>query len=87
MGLDDRDNTHEAIVPAEQFELVQRILETETCRPNDAETVALFAGFLLRTAVVGWCADRPAIRESGTSIISVPAANRIKAVARAITMG
>ena len=24
------DNTHEAIVPAEQFELVQRILETET---------------------------------------------------------
>ena len=40
------DNTHEAIVPAEQFELVQRILETETRRPNDAETVALFAGFL-----------------------------------------
>ena len=27
-------------------ELVQRILETETRRPNDAETVALFAGFL-----------------------------------------
>lgn len=40
------DNTHEAIIPAEQFELVQRILETETRRPNDAETVALFAGFL-----------------------------------------
>lgn len=40
------DNTHEAIVPAEQYELVQRILETETRRPNDAETVALFAGFL-----------------------------------------
>ena len=39
-------NTHEAIIPAEQFELVQRILETETRRPNDAETVALFAGFL-----------------------------------------
>lgn len=38
--------THEAIIPAEQFELVQRILETETRRPNDAETVALFAGFL-----------------------------------------
>ena len=28
------DNTHEAIVPAEQFELVQRILETETRRPK-----------------------------------------------------
>ncbi len=41
------DNTHEAIISAEQFELVQRILETETRRPNDAETVALFAGFLL----------------------------------------
>ena len=40
------DNTHEAIISAEQFELVQRILETETRRPNDAETVALFAGFL-----------------------------------------
>ena len=40
------DNTHEAIIPAEQFELVRRILETETRRPNDAETVALFAGFL-----------------------------------------
>ena len=40
------DNTHEAIIPKEQFELVQRILETETRRPNDAETVALFAGFL-----------------------------------------
>ena len=40
------DNTHKAIIPAEQFELVQRILETETRRPNDAETVALFAGFL-----------------------------------------
>ena len=40
------DNTHEAIIPVEQFELVQRILETETRRPNDAETVALFAGFL-----------------------------------------
>ena len=40
------DNTHGAIIPAEQFELVQRILETETRRPNDAETVALFAGFL-----------------------------------------
>ena len=40
------DNTHEAIIPAEQFELVQRILKTETRRPNDAETVALFAGFL-----------------------------------------
>ena len=40
------DNTHEAIIPAEQFELVQRILETETRRTNDAETVALFAGFL-----------------------------------------
>lgn len=40
------DNTHEAIIPAEQVELVQRILETETRRPNDAETVALFAGFL-----------------------------------------
>lgn len=40
------DNTHEAIIPAEQFELAQRILETETRRPNDAETVALFAGFL-----------------------------------------
>ena len=40
------DNTHEAIIPAEQFELVQRILETETRRPSDAETVALFAGFL-----------------------------------------
>mgnify|MGYP000810084699 CR=1 FL=1 len=40
------ENTHEAIIPAEQFELVQRILETETRRPNDAETVALFAGFL-----------------------------------------
>ena len=39
-------NTHEAIISAEQFELVQRILETETRRPNDAETVALFAGFL-----------------------------------------
>ena len=25
---------------------MQRILETETRRPNDAETVALFAGFL-----------------------------------------
>ncbi len=40
------DNTHEAIIPAEQFELVRWILETETRRPNDAETVALFAGFL-----------------------------------------
>ena len=40
------DNTHEAISPAEQFELVRRILETETRRPNNAETVALFAGFL-----------------------------------------
>ena len=40
------DNTHEAIIPAEQFELVRRILETETRRPNNAETVALFAGFL-----------------------------------------
>lgn len=40
------DNTHKAIIPAEQFELVQRILETETRRPNDAETVALFSGFL-----------------------------------------
>ena len=40
------DNTHEAIIPAEQFELVRRILETETRRLNDAETVALFAGFL-----------------------------------------
>ena len=40
------DNTHEAIIPAEQFELVRRILETETRRPNGAETVALFAGFL-----------------------------------------
>ena len=39
------DNTHEAIIPAEQFELVRRILETETRRPNNAETVALFAGF------------------------------------------
>ena len=38
--------SHEAIISAEQFELVQRILETETRRPNDAETVALFAGFL-----------------------------------------
>lgn len=38
--------THEAIISAEQFELVQRILETETRRLNDAETVALFAGFL-----------------------------------------
>ena len=40
------DNTHDAIIPAEQFELVRRILETETRRPNNAETVALFAGFL-----------------------------------------
>lgn len=40
------DNTHPAIVTAEQYAMVQRILETETRRPNDAETVALFAGFL-----------------------------------------
>ena len=40
------DNTHEAIIPAEQCELGRRILETETRRPNNAETVALFAGFL-----------------------------------------
>ena len=40
------DNTHEAIIPAEQFELVRRILETETRRPNDAETVAPAPGLL-----------------------------------------
>lgn len=40
------DNTHEAIVTADQYALVQRILETETRRPNDAETVAVYAGFL-----------------------------------------
>lgn len=40
------DNTHPAIVTAEQYAMVQRILETETRRLNDAETVALFAGFL-----------------------------------------
>lgn len=39
------------------------------------------------TAAADWCAGRPAIKESGTSIISAPAANRTKAVARAIICG
>ena len=39
------------------------------------------------TAAAGWYAGRPAIKESGTSIISAPAANRTKAVARAIICG
>lgn len=38
-------------------------------------------------AAAGWCAGRPAIRESGISIISALAANRTKAVARAIICG
>ena len=40
------DNTHEAIIPAEQFELVQRILETETRRRTMPKRWPLFAGFL-----------------------------------------
>ena len=60
------DNTHEAIISAEQFELVQRILETETRRPNDAETVALFAGFL-------YCGDcGSADWNTGTSAVILP---------------
>ena len=82
------DNTHEAIIPAEQFELVQRILETETRRPNDAETVALFAGFLY----CGDCGSRLVRRSAsykGKKYIyySAPAANRTRATARAITCG
>ena len=39
--------------------------------------------FTVGTAAAGWCAGRPAIRESGISIISAPAANRTRAAARA----
>ena len=39
------------------------------------------------TAAAGWCAGRPAIRESGISIISAPAASRTRVAARAITCG
>ena len=39
------------------------------------------------TVAVGWCAGRPAIKVSGTSIISALAASRTKAAARAITCG
>ena len=40
---------------------------------------------IAETAAVGWYAGRPAIRESGISIISAPAASRTRAAARAIT--
>ena len=53
-------NTHEAIIPTEQFVLVQRILETETRRPNDAETVVLFAGFLYCGDCGSWLVRRSA---------------------------
>ena len=39
------------------------------------------------TAAAGWCAGRPAIRESGISIISAPVASRTRAAARAIICG
>ena len=45
------------------------------------------AFFTAGTAAVGWCADQPAIRANGISIISAPAASRTKAAARAIICG
>lgn len=47
----------------------------------------LQAFFTVGTAAAGWCAGRPAIRESGISIISALAASRTKEAARAITCG
>ena len=47
----------------------------------------LQAFFTAGTAAVGWCADQPAIRANGISIISAPAASRTKAAARAIICG